>query len=116
VFQSQEDLRYFSPQFGIVVRYGVGASEGDFQAATSADFATDVATAVKFLSQRPDIRTKQIGLIGHSEGGLVAPMVAAELPEVAFAVLLAGPGVNGEKIIAPVKAHCCGSRKPGRRA
>ncbi len=85
-----------------VLRYddrGVGASEGDFQAATSADFATDVAAAVKFLSQRPDIRTKQIGLIGHSEGGLVAPMVAAELPEVAFAVLLAGPGVNGEKII-----------------
>ncbi|NUO02567.1 MAG: alpha/beta fold hydrolase [Saprospiraceae bacterium] len=78
---------------------GVGASEGDFQAATSADFATDVAAAVKFLRQRPDIRPAQVGLIGHSEGGLVAPMVAAKLPEVAFAVLLAGPGVNGEKVI-----------------
>jgi len=78
---------------------GVGASEGDFQAATSADFATDVAAAVKLLRQRPDIHPAQIGLIGHSEGGLVAPMVAAELPEVAFAILLAGPGVNGEKVI-----------------
>lgn len=85
-----------------VLRYddrGVAASGGDFKTATSADFASDVAAAVRMLRQRPDIRAKQIGLIGHSEGGLVAPMVAEGMPEVAFAILLAGPGVNGEKII-----------------
>ncbi len=85
-----------------VLRYddrGVGESKGTFRTATSADFATDVEAAVKMLRQRPDIQAGKIGLIGHSEGGLIAPIVAAEMPEVAFAVLLAGPGVNGEKII-----------------
>ncbi len=85
-----------------VLRYddrGVGASEGDFKAATSADFASDVTAAIRALSQRKDIQAKKIGLIGHSEGGLIAPMVAAGHKEVAFVVMLAGPGVNGEKII-----------------
>lgn len=78
---------------------GIGASEGNFKTATSADFATDVTAAVQFLQTRKDINAKKIGLIGHSEGGLIGPMVAAQTPTVAFVVMLAGPGVNGEEII-----------------
>ncbi len=71
---------------------GVGQSTGDFLAATTADFATDVEAAVRFLRARPDVDTRRLGLIGHSEGGLVAPMVAAREPDVRFIVLLAAPG------------------------
>src|SRR5690606_29142835 len=55
---------------------GVGESGGDFQKATSADFATDVEAAFKYLKTRPEINKKKIGLLGHSEGGMIAPMVA----------------------------------------
>ncbi len=78
---------------------GVGKSTGEFQGSTSEDFAEDVRCAVSFLKGHPAIDGKAIGLVGHSEGGLVAPMVAAEDPDVAWIVLLAGPGVNGEQII-----------------
>lgn len=78
---------------------GVGDSEGDFALATSADFATDVNSAFAFLKSHSKINTDQIGLIGHSEGGLIAPMVAAKNSEVAFAVLMAGPGISGAKIL-----------------
>ncbi|WP_457654050.1 alpha/beta hydrolase family protein [Rhodocaloribacter sp.] len=78
---------------------GVGASEGDFASATSADFATDVAAAVDFLEARSGIDAGKVGLIGHSEGGLIAPMVAAERPDVAFIVLMAGPGITGRRIL-----------------
>lgn len=83
-----------------VLRYddrGFGASTGDHNAATSADFATDVKAAIKYLKSRKDIDPKKIGLIGHSEGGLIAPIVAADVP-MSFMVLLAGPGVPGEQI------------------
>ncbi len=86
-----------------VLRYddrGAGASTGDFSSATSDDFAGDVQAAVNFLQRRSGINAGQIGLIGHSEGGLIAPMVAARSPEaIAFIVLLAGPGVPGDEII-----------------
>lgn len=86
-----------------VLRYddrGFAKSEGDFKAATSFDFASDVKAAVVYLKTRTDIDTSKIGLIGHSEGGLIAPMVASK-PEhkIAFIVSLAGPGVNGAKIL-----------------
>ncbi len=83
-----------------VLRYddrGFGASTGDHELATSADFATDVKAAISYLKSRKDIDPTQIGLIGHSEGGLIAPLVAADVP-VNFMVLLAGPGVTGEQI------------------
>ncbi|SMG48056.1 hypothetical protein SAMN05661096_03414 [Marivirga sericea] len=83
-----------------VLRYddrGFGASTGDHNAATSADFATDVKAAIKYLQSRKDIDPEKIGLIGHSEGGLIAPIVAADVPT-SFMVLLAGPGVPGEQI------------------
>lgn len=79
---------------------GTGASEGDFSKATSFDFATDAKAAVDYLKNRKEIDPANIGLIGHSEGGLIAPMVAAAHPdEIGFIVLLAGPGLPGSKII-----------------
>lgn len=78
---------------------GVGESTGNFGSATAADFATDVQAGIDFLKNRPEIDNTKIGLAGHSEGGLIGPMVAAENPDVAFLILMAGPGVTGEKIV-----------------
>jgi hypothetical protein len=85
-----------------VLRYddrGVAASEGDFATATTADFVTDALAATEYLRGRPDIDADGVGLIGHSEGGLVAPAAAAQSGGVAWIVLLAGPGVPGEEIL-----------------
>lgn len=81
-----------------VLRYddrGVNESTGNFTEATTADFATDVESAIDYLKTRNDIDKSQIGLIGHSEGGIIAPMVAARSKDVDFMVLLAGTGVSG---------------------
>lgn len=86
-----------------VLRYddrGVGASTGNHNAANSSDFARDVEAAIAYLKTRKDIDQKHIGLVGHSEGGLIAPMVAARNKDVAFIVMMAGPGVMGKEIIA----------------
>ncbi len=85
-----------------VLRYderGVGESTGKFETATSEDFSRDVEAALNFLQLHERIAIDQIGLIGHSEGGLVAPMVAARRPDVACLVLMAGTGVDGEQIL-----------------
>lgn len=85
-----------------VLRYddrGVGKSTGEFEAATSADFATDVESAVEYLKTRKEVDKKNIGLIGHSEGGIIAPMVAAESDDVSFIVLLAGTGIPGDQLL-----------------
>ena len=78
---------------------GTAYSTGDFQAATSEDFARDVLSAVAFLKKRHDIDHNNIGLVGHSEGGLIAPMVAAQTKDIAFIVMLAGPGITGYDIL-----------------
>lgn len=81
-----------------VLRYddrGFGESTGNHASATSIDFATDAAAAVAFLQAHEKIDHEHIGLIGHSEGGLIAPIVAAGNDDIAFIVLLAGPGVPG---------------------
>ena len=78
---------------------GVGKSGGSFAAATSDDFATDVEAGVTFLQSRREVDQRRIGLIGHSEGGLIAPMVAVRNKAIRFIVLMAGPGVSGEDII-----------------
>jgi pimeloyl-ACP methyl ester carboxylesterase len=78
---------------------GVGGSTGRFQSATTADFADDVRAGIAFLKSRKEINPAQIGLIGHSEGGLIAPMVASRSKDVAFVVMLAGPGVPGHEIL-----------------
>lgn len=84
-----------------VLRYddrGFGQSTGSHGSATSADFANDVRAAIAYLETRKEIDKKRIGLIGHSEGGLIAPIVATDT-EVAFMVLLAAPGVSGSQIL-----------------
>ena len=85
-----------------VLRYddrGTAKSTGDFKSATSTDFANDVLSAVTYLKTRNDIDYKNIGLVGHSEGGLIAPMVASESKDIDFIVLLAGPGISGYDIL-----------------
>jgi pimeloyl-ACP methyl ester carboxylesterase len=78
---------------------GVGGSTGDVMHATSEDFAGDVLAGVEYLKTRSDIDPHQIGLIGHSEGGEIAPMVANRSHDVAFIVLMAGPALPGDEII-----------------
>jgi len=78
---------------------GIGGSTGRSSRPTSADFAQDVRKGVEFLHSRPEIDPKKIGLIGHSEGGFIAPMVAADSKDVAFIVMMAGTGVPGDEII-----------------
>jgi fermentation-respiration switch protein FrsA (DUF1100 family) len=78
---------------------GVGKSTGDFAAATTADFATDAEAGVAFLKARFEVDPSKIGLIGHSEGGIIAPMVAARNHDVGFIVMMAGSGVPGDQIL-----------------
>jgi dienelactone hydrolase len=85
-----------------VLRYddrGVGQSTGSFDRATSADFATDVRTVIAWLRGRSDVDPDRIFLLGHSEGGMIAPMVAATDATIAGIVLLAGPAHTGREII-----------------
>ena len=98
---------------------GTAHSTGDFASATSADFATDALAGIALLKSRPEIDPHRIGLIGHSEGGLIAPLIASGIisltrpaagmvpappgvpnKDLAFIVLLAGPGLPGADIIA----------------
>ncbi|UCE61248.1 MAG: alpha/beta hydrolase [Phycisphaerales bacterium] len=76
---------------------GVGASTGDRSRATSEDFAFDALAGVEFLKGRQEIDPKKIGLIGHSEGGIIASLAAARSSDVAFIVMMAGPGLSGEE-------------------
>ena len=88
---------------GIVVlradKRGIGKSTGDLAKATSADFATDAEAGVAYLKTRAEVDPHKIGLIGHSEGGIIAPIVAARNKDVAFIVMMAGSGVPGDQII-----------------
>jgi fermentation-respiration switch protein FrsA (DUF1100 family) len=78
---------------------GTGKSTGTFGTATTADFAADTMACLRFLKARSDIDAKRMGLIGHSEGGIIAPMVAAENDDVAFIVMLAGTAVPGSEVL-----------------
>ncbi|MGA2849090.1 MAG: alpha/beta fold hydrolase [Terracidiphilus sp.] len=88
---------------GIVVlradKRGVGKSTGDLGKATTADFASDAEAGVAWLKTRPEVDRHKIGLIGHSEGGIVAPMAAVADSSVAFVVMMAGSGVPGDQVI-----------------
>ena len=90
-------LSHFLTNNGIaVLRYddrGVGESEGNFGTATSADFADDAEAAFNYLKSREDMQKVKIGYLGHSEGGMIAPMVASRNKDVDFIGLLAGPGI-----------------------
>lgn len=78
---------------------GTFASTGDFKTATTLDFASDVSSAVAYLKTRKEIDKKKIGLIGHSEGGIIAPIVASNSNDIAFIVLLAGTGIPGDQLL-----------------
>jgi uncharacterized protein len=84
---------------------GTGQSTGDFAAASSADFADDVRAALAYLRGRADIDGGRLGLVGHSEGGLIAPLVAATDPALRGIVLVAGPAETGRRIIAHQQRH-----------
>jgi pimeloyl-ACP methyl ester carboxylesterase len=78
---------------------GVGGSTGSVNDSTSADFAEDVLAGVAFLKTRKEINPAQIGLIGHSEGGIIAPLVASRSKDIAFIVMLAGTGLPGDEVL-----------------
>lgn len=92
---------YLTRQGIAVLRYddrGTAESTGNFGTATSQDFARDVISAINYLKSRDEIDQSEIGLIGHSEGGLIAPIVVNQTDDVAFMILLAGTGVPGKEI------------------
>lgn len=78
---------------------GVGESEGNHSIATTFDFAEDVRAAIKYLKARNEVDNNKIGLIGHSEGAMIASIVASESDDVAFIILMAGPGLPGDSIL-----------------
>ena len=78
---------------------GIGRSTGKFSGATTQDFAGDVRAGIEYLKTRRDVNAKKIGLLGHSEGGIIAPMVAAESKDVAFIVMMAGTSLPGDQIL-----------------
>jgi len=78
---------------------GVGGTRATVTGATTLTLAGDAAAGVAFLRGREEIDPARVGLIGHSEGGVIAPMVAAEDPELAFIILMAGTGEVGRKIL-----------------
>ena len=84
-----------------VLRYdkrGVGGSTGDYDAATTVDFTSDAEAAVTWLKAQREIDPHRVGVLGHSEGGIIAPAVAAEDKSVAFVVMIAGPAIRGDKL------------------
>jgi len=78
---------------------GMGGSGGNVFEATTEDFATDALAALKYLQSRSDINLKQIGLCGHSEGGIIAPLAASKSDEVAFIICMSGTGHTGREIV-----------------
>jgi uncharacterized protein len=84
-----------------VLRYdkrGVGGSSGDYDTATTADFTSDAEAAVTWLKTQSEIDRSRIGLLGHSEGGIIAPAVAVADKTVAFVIMIAGPCIRGDRL------------------
>ncbi|MHA7060254.1 alpha/beta hydrolase family protein [Aquimarina sp. M1] len=92
---------YLTKQGIAVLRYddrGFGESTGNHSNATTYDFSLDVISAMNYLRTRDDVDVNKIGLIGHSEGGIIAPLVANKTNDVAFIVSLAGTGISGTEL------------------
>ena len=90
-----------------VLRYddrGIGGSTGEVENATSLDFSYDAEAAFDYLRNRKEINASKVGILGHSEGGVINFMVSARRPEVAFLVSLAGPSVNGIEVLKEQQA------------
>lgn len=79
---------------------GIGGTDAGPAGVTTADFADDVRAGLAFLRAQPQLDPRHLGLIGHSEGGMIAPMVAAENKAVDFVVMLAGTGVSGREVLS----------------
>jgi len=77
----------------------VGKSTGDYDKATIHDFADDARMAVNYLKHRKEIDATKIGLLGHSEGGIIAPMVASWDKGIHMIVLMAAPGTTGIEVV-----------------
>lgn len=85
----------------VVLRYdkrGIGASNGNYDEAITEDFAQDAIAGIEYLKTRDDVDGQKIGLIGHSEGTVIASMVAAQLDDLAFIILMGGVGITGEEL------------------
>jgi dienelactone hydrolase len=82
-----------------VDKRGVGQTTGDFEEATLLDLTEDVRAGVDYLKTRKEIDPKRIGLLGHSEGGVIGPLLASQSSDIAFLVMLAGLGQNNGEII-----------------
>ena len=98
---------YLSRRGVAVLRYddrGMGGSTGEVLNATSLDFSYDAEAAFNFLLNQKEINASQVGILGHSEGGIINFMVAERRPEVAFLVSLAGPAVNGIEVLKEQQA------------
>ena len=95
---------------------GIGKSSGKFGEATSADFAKDVNTSLDYLLSRSEVNPKKLGMIGHSEGGMIAPMVAANREYIDFIILLAGPGVKIMDLMAEQNAAILSSAGISQRS
>ncbi|MHC8948354.1 alpha/beta hydrolase family protein [Sphingobacterium hungaricum] len=87
----------------VVLRYddrGIGQSEGNFNKSTIADFSRDAVAALDYLKKQPQVDAKRIGIIGHSEGGLIAELLAGQkYPQLSFIVSLAGPSVSIDELM-----------------
>lgn len=93
---------YLSKNGYAVLRYddrGVGESEGKFSEATILDFATDTEAAINYLKKQKFVDNKKIGILGHSEGGMVAQIVAAHSKDIHFIISLAGPGIPNDQLM-----------------
>ncbi|MGX1023364.1 alpha/beta hydrolase family protein [Psychroflexus sp. MBR-150] len=89
-----------------VLRYderGIGESEGDFYSAGIEEFASDLEAAIRFLRIKKSFKKNKIGLAGHSIGGIIAPKVAIHNPNIDFLILLAAPGLDGDKLMVKQK-------------
>ena len=96
-------LADFLTRKGIAVlrvdKRGIGQTTGNFRGSGIADFASDALSGVEYLKSRPEVDSKKIGLVGHSEGGETAPIVAAQTRDVSYLVLLGAPGMSGYDIL-----------------
>lgn len=93
---------YFTKQGYAVLRVDDrwrGKSKGELLKATSEDFANDALTSIRYLMTRKEVKKKKIGVIGHSEGGLIAPIVYSKWPKLSFIISLAGSSVSGAEIL-----------------
>ena len=93
---------YLSRKGYVVLRVddrGIGKSTGDLSRATSADFAKDAGISLDYLKNRPEVDPQKIGVLGHSEGGMIASILAAERQDIAFVISMAGPGVANLQLL-----------------